>query len=301
MKAVLLKGYGDVDQLEYGEAPTPEPGDSEVLIRTMSSSINPIDMKLRSGMMKAFMPIQFPFILGSDVAGEIVKLGTNAKRFSVGQMVVAYAAKAQAEFVAVKEDLITPVPDGLDPSDAGAYPVVTTTGFQLIERALQPEPGQAVLVTGALGSVGRSAVHAAKQRGVRVIAGIRKQQMEAAQELGVYQVIALDEPEAVSSIPEVDAIADTVGGPVLESLLSKLKKGGKVVTIVGLSDKVKNSGVQALMFSSQADAEVLARAVKDIVAGTLVIPISQSFPFSEIREAQKTAQQGSAGKIVLVP
>ena len=76
MKAVLLKGYGDVDQLHYEDVPTPEPGPTEVLVRVISTSVNPIDWKIRSGAAKDRMPVQFPYILGRDVAGEVVEVGS---------------------------------------------------------------------------------------------------------------------------------------------------------------------------------------------------------------------------------
>src|SRR5579875_3392293 len=175
MKAIQMHGYGGVDQLRYDDVPTPTPGADEVLGRVAATSVNPIDWKLRRGDLKGRMDVQFPVIPGRDVAGEVVEAGANVTQFKPGQKVMALANRTYAEFVSVAAQALAHIPDGLDFDQAAAMPLVTTTGAQLIDH-IAPHAGDTLLVTGAVGSVGRTAVYVARQRGARVIAGVRGRQ-----------------------------------------------------------------------------------------------------------------------------
>src|SRR4051794_8991330 len=165
MKAVQLHEYGPADNLKYEEVPTPEPGPDEVLVKVAVASINPIDWKLRSGIYKNFMPLQFPAILGHDVAGEVVKTGANVSQFREGQKVMGFANHSYAEYLTARADILAPVPEGMSMEQAGALPLVVLTGAYLIEGAVKPKANDTVLITGAIGGVGRTAVFVAKQRG----------------------------------------------------------------------------------------------------------------------------------------
>ncbi len=171
MKAVLLYEYGGAEQLRYEETDRPDYGDNEVLVRVRATSINPVDWKIRSGAAKARMPVEFPAILGRDLAGEVVESGRSVTGFPKGMRVMALANGTYAEYTVAKADVLAPIPEALSFEQAAALPLVTLTGAQLIERAVKPAAGQTVLVTGALGGVGRTAVHVARKHGVRVLAG----------------------------------------------------------------------------------------------------------------------------------
>ncbi len=301
MKAVLLQGYGAVDQLTYQEAPQPEPGPGEVLVRVISTSINPIDFKVRSGMMKEHMPLKLPAILGRDVAGEVTELGAGVTSFKVGDKVMGLINHSYAEFLTAPAKDLTEIPDGLDPNDAGALPLVLITGSQLIEKGVQPKSGETVLVTGALGSVGRTAVFVAKEQGATVIAGVRAKQKVQAELLGADSVVALDDESDVSKMPELDAIADTVGGETLGKLIPKLKKSGRIASVVGPSEAAKKAGIEVNQVYSQPDPDRLHQLAEDFQFGRLKIMISKRLRLSEIRQAQELAEKGSDGKIVITP
>jgi NADPH:quinone reductase-like Zn-dependent oxidoreductase len=186
MKAIEMHGYGDVDQLHYDDVPMPKPGPNEVLVKVGAASVNPIDWKIRRGDLKAMMPVQFPAIPGRDFAGEVVEVGSAVSSFKPGQKVMGVGNQTYAEYVSVPSANVTPIPDGLALEEAGALPLVATTGAELIDR-IAPKRAATVLVTGALGSVGRAAVYASKQRGARVIAGVRESQKQPnAQNLGKF-------------------------------------------------------------------------------------------------------------------
>jgi NADPH:quinone reductase-like Zn-dependent oxidoreductase len=165
MKAIVLHQYGGPEQLHYEDTDVPEYGDAEVFVRVKATSVNPIDFKLRSGEAKARMPLEFPAILGRDLAGEVVEFGRNVTGFPKGMRVMALANGTYAEYTVAKADGLAPIPEALDFERAAALPLILTTGAQLIERAVKPQRGQTVLVTGALGSVGRTAVHVARKHG----------------------------------------------------------------------------------------------------------------------------------------
>jgi len=178
MKAILLYSYGDPSQLRYEETAMTKYGDNEVLVRVHAASINPIDVKIRSGAAKSRFSIEFPAILGRDLSGEVVETGRKVLGFPKGMRVMALANGTYAEYTVAKADVLAAIPNELSFEQAGALPLVTTTGVQLIERAVKPQAGQTVLVTGALGGVGRTAVHVARKHGARVLAGVREKEKE---------------------------------------------------------------------------------------------------------------------------
>src|SRR5262245_17679794 len=173
MKAIVVTRYGGPEVLEYKDYPDPSPGPDEVLVRVAATSINPFDIKRRSGEAKAFAPISFPGVIGVDLSGTIISRGQKVTAFSPGDRVFGMAAQTYAELCVARVEWLAKIPAGLDLVDAAAIPLVTTTGYQLIMKGAHVQRGQSVLVTGALGNVGRSAVFTAKSLGARVIAGVR--------------------------------------------------------------------------------------------------------------------------------
>jgi NADPH:quinone reductase-like Zn-dependent oxidoreductase len=300
MKAVRMHGYGGADQLRYEDAPTPVPGPNEVVVKLSATSVNPIDWKIRRGDRKASMTLQFPVILGRDVAGEISAAAAGASDFKIGQKVMALADRAYAEFVAVPIALLAPVPEGLDIEQAGALPLVVSTGAELMER-IGPQRGDTVLVTGALGGVGRTAVYVALERGARVIVGVRARQKQQAQALKAARIVALDSDDEVSALPELDAIADTVNGEVIGKLLAKLKRGGALGSVLGKPKAAEGKDIRIEAFSVQPNAMRLARMAEAVRSGKLAIPIARKFKLSEAAAAQQLAETGHVdGKVVLV-
>jgi NADPH:quinone reductase-like Zn-dependent oxidoreductase len=300
MKAIVVHEYGAPEVLKFEDYPDPVPGAGEVLVRVAATSVNPIDYKRRAGLTKDFYPIQFPGLIGVDIAGTVVKVGPGVEGFSVGDQVFAMADNTYAELCVVKAAALAKVPSGLDLIQAAALPLVTTTGNQLLS-ATGIKPGQTVLVVGAAGNVGRSAVFTAKQRGAIVIAGVLKRQMDEAKTVGVNQVVATDDDTAIANLAPLDAVADTVGGKTAEKLIGKVKPGGVYASVVATPQSAAYypSVKVAHVFSKfdRKTLEFMAEAVRD---GKLVIPISQKLPLSEAAEGQAAAEKGGVGKILLV-
>ncbi|HEX4023496.1 MAG TPA: NADP-dependent oxidoreductase [Steroidobacteraceae bacterium] len=301
MKAVQMHGYGSADQLRYEEVPTPVPGPNEVLVKLAATSVNPIDWKIRCGDRKATMALQFPVILGRDLAGEVSTTAAGVSDFEVGQKVMALGNRTYAQFVVVPSAVLAPVPEGLDIEQAGALPLVVSTGAELMER-IAPQRGDTVLVTGALGAVGRTAVYVALERGARVIVGVRARQKRQAQVLKVAQIVALDSDGEIGALPDLDAIADTVSGEVIEKLIPKLKRGGVLGSVLGKPKAAEGKDIRIEAFMVQPDAMRLARMAEAVRSGKLAIPVARKFRLSEAAAAQQLAEAGHLdGKVVLVP
>ena len=300
MKAIVVHQYGGPEVLKFEDYPDPVPGPGEVLVRVAAASVNPIDYKRRAGLTRDFYPIQFPGLIGIDIAGTVVKLGSGVKDFSVGDQVFAMADNTYAELCVVKAAILAKVPQGLDLIQAAALPLVTTTGNQLIS-ATGIKAGQTVLVVGAAGNVGRSAAFTAKQRGAVVIAGVLKSQMDEAKTIGADQLVATDDDNAIANLLPLDVVADTVGGRTAEKLIAKIKPGGVFATVLEApQNAAKYPSVRVVHVFSKFDRktlEFMAEAVRD---GKLIIPISQKMPLSEAAEAQAAAEKGGVGKILLV-
>src|SRR5580692_2279581 len=169
MKAIVVHEYGGPEVLKFEEYPDPVPGPGEVLVRVAAASVNPVDCKRRAGLTKDFYPMHFPSLIGVDMAGTVVKIGSGVENFSAGDQVFAMADNTYAELCVVKAAVLARVPNGLDLIQAAALPLVTVTGNQLL-AATGIKKGQTVMILGAAGSVGRSAVFTAKVRGAVVFA-----------------------------------------------------------------------------------------------------------------------------------
>jgi NADPH:quinone reductase-like Zn-dependent oxidoreductase len=262
--------------------------------------VNPLDYKRRAGLLKDFYPLQFPGLIGVDMAGTVVKIGPGVEGFSAGDHVFAMADNTYAELCVVKAAALAKVPKGLDLIQAAALPLVTVTGNQLMS-ATGIKAGQTVLVLGAGGNVGRSAVFTGKQRGATVIAGVLKKQLDEVKTVGADQVVATDDDTSIVNLPPLDAVADTVGGRTAEKLIAKVKAGGVFATVLAPPQSAAYyPSVKVAHVVSKFDRktlEFMAEAVRD---GKLVIPISQKLPLSEAAEAQAAAEKGGTGKILLV-
>ena len=301
MKAIVVHEYGGPEVLKFEEYPDPVPGQGEVLVRVAAASVNPLDYKRRAGLTKDYYPIHFPGLIGVDMAGTVVKIGPGVEGFSVGDRVFAMADNTYAELCVVKVAVLAKVPKGLDLIQAAALPLVTTTGNQLLSPT-GVTAGQTVMVVGAVGSVGRSAVFTAKDRGATVIAGVLKRQMDQAKTVGANQIVATDDDTAIANLPPLDAVADTVDGKTAEKLIAKVKPGGVFASVLAApQNAAKYPSVKVVFVFSKFDRktlEFMAEAVRD---GKLVIPISQKLPLSEAAKAHATAEKGGVGKILLAP
>jgi NADPH:quinone reductase-like Zn-dependent oxidoreductase len=302
MKAVRIHEYGGPEKLIFDDdVPDPRLGEQGVLVEASATSVNPIDWKIRSGARQKDFPLTLPAILGRDVSGLVRAVGSRVTNFKPGDRVLALTEATYAELVAVDAAVLTHLPEGLDLIDAAALPLATLTGDQLVRLAARAQAGQTVLVTGALGSVGRAAVHTARKLGARVIAGVRGRQADDARALGAAAVLAIDDERAIAALEAVDVVADTVGGETAAKLVARVKNGGSFGYASVLPDGVAaaNPTIQITRVFARADASKLREFADDVRDGKFVLPIGRRMPLREASRAHALAQQGGAGKILL--
>jgi NADPH:quinone reductase-like Zn-dependent oxidoreductase len=301
MKAIVIRGYGGPEVLKYEDYPDPAPGAGEVLVRVTASSVNPFDFKLRSGVFKEFVPLTFPAILGLDVSGTVESVGSGVTTFAKGDKVFALAAQTYAALCVVKATNLAKVPERADLVSIAALPTVTTTGAQLGSLALGGKSGITVLVTGAAGNVGRSAVYTAKSRGATVIAGVLKKQVGTAHSIGADSVVALDDAAAMKTLASVDAVADTVNGETANELIKKIKPGGIFASVLGPPSTAANyPAVEVKPMQASPDPAILLAMAEAVQKGAFSIPLGRQFPLQNASEAHAVAEKGSAGKIILL-
>jgi NADPH:quinone reductase-like Zn-dependent oxidoreductase len=302
MKASVLHAYGPPSNLKVEDFPDPKPGPGEVLVRVQATSINPVDWKMRSGAAKQIFPVSFPGILGRDAAGTIRELGEGVKGFAVGDRVFALAHSTYAELCSIKAADLAKIPEGLDMTTAAAVPLVSLTGDQLIRIAAHVQAGQTILLTGALGSVGRCALFAALEIGAHVIAGVRKSQADEAMDLGAIAAIDINDDASIASLGSVDAVADTVGGACAGRLIAKVKTGGIYGTVTSPPSNAAlhpTVTVNHVMAVPEPNTVIhYAEAVRD---GKLKLPIDRILPLSQAGEGQAAAEKGGIGKVILTP
>jgi len=256
----------------------------------------------RNGDLKDRWPLQFPAIIGLDVSGTVVATGDGVTDLKVGERVCAWSYHTYAELVADKAILFAKVPETMDLVDAAAIPLVGVTGSQLISVASRLQSGQTVLVSGAAGAVGRSAVYMAKVLGAHVTAGVQRFQLNQGDSIGADETIALDDPAAFAAIPQVDIVANTLRGKPASDLLAKVKDGGTFSSVTGEPDGAEGyPKVRVVTFRSKQDRGGIAFIAAAVNAGKLTIPIGRREELKNAGVAQAAFTKGGIGKVLLVP
>lgn len=302
MRAVRVYEYGGPETLKFElDVPDPAIGPDTMLIEAVATSVNPIDWKIRSGARQKDFPLALPAILGRDVSGLVKSVGSEVRGFRPGDRVIAMADATYAQYVAVPADLATHLPDGVDSIDAAAIPLVSLTGEQLVRLATRVTAGHTILVTGALGSVGRAAVHTAKRLGAKVIAGVRTKQLAEAETLDVFGTLALDDDDAIGALGALDGVADTVGGETAAKLFGKVRSGGRFGYASVLPEGVQASypEVEVARVFARPDPARLREFADDVRDSRFVLPISRRVPLSEAGAAHEMLERGGGGKVVL--
>lgn len=304
MKAVRYHQFGGADQLVYEDAPIPTPGEGEMLIRVHAAGVNPVDAKIRSGMFGKEGTL--PAIPGYDVSGIVESAGPGVTKFKKGDEVFAYMSLQRgggyAQFAIVKEIEAAKKPAGLSHDQAAAVPLASLTAWQALADAAKLEKGQAVLIHGGSGGVGSFAVQIARARGAKVFATASARNQQTLKELGAGVAIDYASQKFEEIAKEMDVVLDTVGGETQARSFAVLKKGGVLVSIVGMPDqkKAEAAGVRATGVLVKPDAAELATIAAMIDEGTIKPQVSMTLPLAEARKAHEQIETGhTRGKIVL--
>ncbi len=303
MKAVRIHGYDDALTLE--QVPKPNPGPSEVLVRVAAASLNPLDVKLQKGFLDDFFPVEFPYTIGTDLAGTIEAAGSDVTGWSAGDDVVARvdpsSGGAMAEFAIVPASYLVRAPTSVSLEDAAGIPTAAATAWQALFDTADLTKGQTVLIQAGAGGVGSFAIQLAHKAGARVIATASGTGIAIARELGADEVIDYRSEDFTEKVSDVDLVLDTVGGEITERSLEVLRPGGTQVSIPNPPDQglVEGRDLTLLDVAHMSDAALLKKVVDQVNDGMRVL-IDRRLPLDSLEEAFGHQESGHArGKIIL--
>ncbi|HLP96950.1 MAG TPA: NADP-dependent oxidoreductase [Sideroxyarcus sp.] len=306
MKAVRIHAYGDASELRYEDAPMPDIAHDDVLVRVVAASVNPVDWKIREGYLQEMLPLQFPLTLGWDVSGVVEAVGKNVSRFKVGDAVYARPDIKRngtyAEYVAIREDELAHKPQTISHVEAATLPLAGIAAWEAIVTTAQVATGQRVLIHAASGGVGSIAVQLAKSRGAYVIATTSEKNRALVKSLGADEVIDYRTERFEEIVRDVDAVLDTIGGPVLEASWSVLRPGGILVSIIGTpsEETALALGVRSAFLFIGPSAAILRQLAALVESGKLRPLVGAEFALKDIAKAHALSQSGHAvGKIAL--
>jgi NADPH:quinone reductase-like Zn-dependent oxidoreductase len=331
MKAFVVERYGGADSVRAADVPDPRVGAQDVLVRIGAAGVNPVDLKIRNGDLKAILPLRAPFVLGNDLAGTVVAVGARVTRFAVGDEVYAHPAQDRmgtfAELVALHEDDVAAKPATLSMVEAASLPLVALTAWQaLVERA-DLRPGQKVLIHAGAGGVGTVAIQLAKFLGASVATTASATKTDLVNKLGADVVVDYREKPFETVLHDYDVVLDTVGGDTLDKSLQVLRPGGTVVSIAGPPDpalaedlgvnlvvrlaiaalsyrirrRARRRGVRYSYLFVKASGDQLRELTALVDAGTVRPVVDSVFDFDQTRDALAHLEQGhtKAGKVVI--
>ncbi len=302
MRAIHVHRYGGPEQLKLEEKPRPKPSSDEVLVRVYAAGVNPIDWKIRQGLMKNFQPVTFPFTPGIELAGVVEDVGPGVRAFVIGQAVLGQvAAGAYAEYVPVPVEALALKPETLSFIEAAAFPVGATTAWRTLFDNGGLTSGQRALIQGAAGGVGLFAVQLAKWKGAQVIGTASTANLDFVRSLGADTVVDYTTTPVESVVHDVDLVLDGVGAATLSSSLAALRRGGTLISIAGppSPEQAQARGVRAMMSRGPASVplETLTRLVDE---GHLKVTAGKTFALSEVQQAHEYGQSSHGrGRIVL--
>ena len=306
MKAVRIHEYGGPEVLKYEDAPKPQPGPGEVLIRVYATSVNPVDWKVRQGYLREMMKYKMPFIPGWDVSGVVETAGTGATRLKPGDEVYSRPDLSRdgtyAEYVVVRESEVALKPKSIDHLTAAAIPLAALTAWQALYDAAKLSAGQKLLIHGAAGGVGTFAVQLAKLRGAHIIATASKKNHDYLRSLGAAECIDYNTTKFEDVVRDADVVLDTITGETMERSWQTLKKGGILVSILEppKPEKAAAHGVRCHHTFVQPSVDELSEIAGLVDAGKLKVIIERVYPLSEARAAQESNATGhTRGKIVI--
>lgn len=308
MKAAAFDRFGGPEVLHVEMLPVPRPKASQVLVRLDSAGVGEWDQYVRSGEIELGGGARFPRVIGNDGAGEVVAVGDEVDRFRVGDRVYAYSYEGgfYAEYVAVEEDSIAPIPGGLSAEEAGVLGADGVTALLGLEDELQVVPGQTLMVYGASGGIGHLAVQLAKRMGARVLA-------VASGDDGVALVRRLGADAAVDGKREdvaraarelapggLDAALVLAHGDTLAPALASMRKGGRIAHPNGVEFTPRYpEGVTVLPYDGVPSPEAFARLNSLIAAGPFHVEIGRVYRLDDAARAHREIRQHHLGKIAL--
>lgn len=307
-RAIVINQYGGSEGLQEENVKLPALKEDQVLVQVKATSINPIDWKLREGYLQQMFDWEFPIILGWDVAGIISAVGENVTDWQIGDRVFARPATTRfgtyADYAIVDTNLLAKIPANISFEAAAATPLAALTAYQGLFNHGHLQKGEKVLIHAGAGGVGTYAIQLAKAQGAEVFTTASKKNHELLYRLGADKVIDYHEENFAEAFSDLDLVLDTMGGKIQEDSVQVLKDGGRLVTVLGISNPdlmiAKNIFAQAIWL--EPNGKELAQLANRMQAGQLESVIGAQFPLTAagVKSAHElSATHHAVGKIVL--
>ncbi|CAN3980270.1 NADP-dependent oxidoreductase [Kitasatospora purpeofusca] len=305
MKAIAIHRYGGPEEVEYTDLPDPKVGPDSVLVQVRAAGVNPVDWKVRDGLLDGLLDAHFPLVMGWDAAGVVRAVGGGVTEFAPGDEVYGYVRKDTVEHGTYAELVAAPVrtlarkPAALDWAQAGGLPLAGLTALQSL-RAVGVGPGDTVLVHAAAGGVGHLAVQIARALGARVIGTAGERNHDYLRELGAEPVRygeGLAERVRALAPEGVDAALDLVGGDAVEVSAGLVADPARIASVADFGVKARGGRYVWVRPDAAGLAELAALADE----GRLTVTVASTFPLAQAASAQALSAEGrTRGKIVLL-
>lgn len=330
MKAFVLERYGKQRALQLEELPIPELRDDEVLVEVHAAGVNLLDAKLRDGEFKLILPYRLPLVLGHDVAGVVVEVGSRVRQFKPGDEVYArpddFRIGTFAQLVPVKEASLAFKPKNLTMEEAASIPLVGLTAWQALIEKAKLKKGQKVFIQAGSGGVGTFAIQLAKHLGATVATTTSAANASLVKSLGADVVVDYRTQDFENVLRDYDMVLNSQDGKTLEKSLRVLKRGGKLVSISGPPDpdfgkqiaapafvklvvrllsssvrrKAKRRGLDYAFLFMKANGSQLREITRLVETGAIRPVIDRVFPFESTNDALAYVEAGRAkGKVVV--
>ena len=328
MKAIYIERYGNIDGVQIGKLPKPALQPDDVLIHIHAAGINPLDLRVLEGEFKAILPVKFPFTLGNDLAGVVVEVGSQIKKFKIGDEVYAKTDQtgAFAEYAVVKASALSLKPKNLSMQQAASLPLVALTSWQAIVEIAKVQTGQKVLIHAGSGGVGTIAIQLAKHLGAVVATTTSGKNADWVKALGADIIVDYKTTDFEDVIQDYDVVFDTQGGKTLEKSLHVLKRGGRLISISGPPDsnfaktikanwllqwiipllswsirhKAKKRGIEYSFLFMQPNGNQLSEIAQLVESGAIQPVVDQVFDIANTKQALEYVNTGRAkGKVVI--
>ena len=301
MQTIQAHDYGEPDVLVLEQTARPRPNADQVLIRLKVAGVNPVDWKIRGGLYKQFMPVNFPWTPGVEGSGVVEAVGANVTTLKKGDEIYGIVNGGYSEYALASANDVQPKPAELTFEEAASIPMGFLTAWAGVIDAANVQAGQRVLVHGAAGGIGAYAVQLAKWKGAHVTGTASAGNHEFARSLGADNMIDYNATRFEMVLKDLDAVIDTVGADLVERSLQVIRPGGIFVTVAGrLAEGAgKEQNVRAVS-TGRASADHLKEASELIKAKLLKPVVGKVFPLAEARQAQELSEtRHGRGRILL--
>jgi NADPH:quinone reductase-like Zn-dependent oxidoreductase len=331
MRAYILEHYGGPEGSRLMDVPVPAPRPRDILVKVRAAGLNPVDFKFRQGKLRAILRPRLPFVLGNELAGEVIAVGGDVKRFHVGDRVFARVAKdragAFAEQACVDEDDAALMPGNLDFTAAAAVPLAGLTALQALRDELDVKPGQNVFISGGAGGVGTFAIQIAKWLGAHVTTTASPRGEALVRSLGCDEEIDYTSRDISRLGARFDAGFDLIGGDTLAQMFKIMKPGTKIVSVAalpepqtairdlggsralavlfwiisyGIRSRARRAGIGYRYLFMHPSGSDLAQLAELIEQGKLKVIIDKTYPLANISDALAYVEGGRVkGKVIV--